>query len=111
MEAYTVGCRDLERAGSGFRRSVHYAASQASHRDIPFSYRRAARTLRCGFLGQSVVRLRRVGLIREGLSEQSRAEAAEALRAVAVVAQAMAKSLEETRGDEDEPPTNYGMQK
>jgi hypothetical protein len=52
-----------------------------------------------------------VGLIREGLSEQSRAEAAEALRAVALVAQAMAKSLEETRGDEDEPPTNYGMQK
>jgi hypothetical protein len=48
----------------------------------------------------------------EDLSEHSRAEAARALRAVATVATAMARSLEEGRGDAAPDSTgNYGIQR
>jgi hypothetical protein len=47
---------------------------------------------------------------RGSLSEQSRAKAAKALRAVAFVAQTMAESLAEGEG-EDDPRTNYGLQR
>jgi hypothetical protein len=49
--------------------------------------------------------------VRGSLSKQSRAEAAQALRVVAFVAQSMAESLEKKKGDEDEPPTNHGLQR
>jgi hypothetical protein len=45
------------------------------------------------------------------LTAQSRVEAAQALRFVAFVAQSIAESLEKKRGDENEPPTNYGLQR
>jgi hypothetical protein len=47
---------------------------------------------------------------RGSLSEQSRAKAAKALRAVSFVAQTMAESLAEGEG-EDDPRTNYGLQR
>jgi hypothetical protein len=55
--------------------------------------------------------------VRTSLTHTSRLETAQALRAVAFVAQCMAESLEGKTGKprlahiEGEPPTNYGVQK
>ena len=49
--------------------------------------------------------------VRGSMSRESRAEAAGALRAVAYVAQSMAESLEKGNVGEEEPPTNYGVQR
>ena len=49
--------------------------------------------------------------VRASLTPQSRAEGAQALRAVAFVAQTMAESSEKPQDGESEPPTNYGRQK
>jgi hypothetical protein len=54
--------------------------------------------------------------VRRSLTEQSRTEAAQALRTVALLALTMAESLETTssksgRREDEEPHTNYGVQR
>jgi hypothetical protein len=52
-------------------------------------------------------------LVLRNLTVQSRVEAAQALRFVAFVAQAMAESLEKEKGGEENVPphSNYGLQR
>jgi hypothetical protein len=45
------------------------------------------------------------------LSEESRTEAAHALRSAAFIAQSMAEDLEKKNGTDEAPPTNYGIQR